>query len=98
VPNLEKDKFNSLEATNTNMLKVEALASLDDKAGKKFIAHDKVKARKVKDALEKNCLKEVEKKKNEKQDEKAKKKTEKGMGKKTNVQNEVTSTVLDEVL
>jgi hypothetical protein len=87
VPNLEKDKFNSLEATNTNMLKVEALASLDDKAGKKFIAHDKVKARKVKDALEKNCLKEVEKKK-----------TEKGMGKKTNVQNEVTSTVLDEVL
>jgi hypothetical protein len=49
----------------------------------------------VKDALEKTCLKEVERMK--KLDEKAKEKTEKGKGKKTNVQDEVTSTVLDEV-
>jgi hypothetical protein len=41
-------------------------------------------------------LKEVERKK--KQDEKGKDKAEKEKGKKTNVQDEVTSTVLDEVL
>jgi hypothetical protein len=69
-----------------------------------------LKAKKVKDALEKTRLKEVERKK--KQDEKAKeksekgkdktekgkKKTEKGKHKKTNVQDEITSTLLDEVL
>jgi hypothetical protein len=46
--------------------------------------------------LEKTRLKEVEKKK--KLDEKAKEKIEKGKGKKTNVRDEVTSIVLDEVL
>jgi hypothetical protein len=69
------DKFKSLEAAGGKVLKDEALASLDDKARDKLIAYDKLKAEKVKDALEKNCLKEVEKKK--KLGEKAKKKTEK---------------------
>jgi hypothetical protein len=69
-----------------------------------------LKVEKVKDALEKTCLKEVERKK--KQDDKAKEKakkgknktekgkdkTKKGKDKKTNVQDEVTSIVLDEVL
>jgi hypothetical protein len=56
----------------------------------KLIAQDKLKAEKVKDALEKTRLKEVERKK--KQDDKAKEKvekgkekTEKGKDKKTNV-------------
>jgi hypothetical protein len=86
------------------------LAGLDDKTHDKLIAQDKLKAEKVKDALEKTQLKKVERKK--KQDEKAKEKskkgkdktekgkdkTKKGKDKKTNVQDEVTSTVLDEVL
>jgi hypothetical protein len=63
APNLEKDKFNSLEATSKYVLEVEALAGLDDKAREKFITQDKLKVGKVKDALEKSCLKEVEKKK-----------------------------------
>jgi hypothetical protein len=50
-------------------LEAEALAGLDDKASEKLIAQDKLKVEKVKDALEKTCLKEVERKK--KQDEKA---------------------------
>jgi hypothetical protein len=85
------------------------LAGLDDKTREKLIVQDKLKAEKVKDALEKTRLKEVERKK--KQDDKAKdkaekgkdktekgkEKTEKGKDKKTNVQDDVTSTVLDEV-
>jgi hypothetical protein len=63
VPDLEVDKFKSLEALDRIVLLDEALAGLDDKACDKFIAHDKLKAEKVKDALEKTCLKEVEKKK-----------------------------------
>jgi hypothetical protein len=92
-----------LEAVGWVVTKDEALAGLDDKTHEKLIAQDKLKAEKVKDALEKTCLKEVERKK--KQDDKAKEKaqmgkekTEKGKDKKTNVQDEVTSTVLDEVL
>jgi hypothetical protein len=92
---LEKDKFNSLEAASGEVLEDEALAGLDDKASEKLIAHDKLKAEKVKDALEKSRLKEVEKKK--KQDKKTKEKTEKGKDKKTNVHDEVTSIGLDEV-
>jgi penicillin-binding protein 2A len=52
------------------------LAALDDKTHEKLIAQDKLKAEKVKDALEKTHLKEVERKK--KQDDKAKEKAEKG--------------------
>jgi hypothetical protein len=37
VPDMDKDKFNSLEATGGNVLKAEALASLDDKACDKLI-------------------------------------------------------------
>ena len=55
--------------------------------------------------MEKTCLKEIEKKKKKKQDEKAKERSKKGKekiekekGKMTNVQDEVTSTILDEVL
>jgi hypothetical protein len=100
---LEVDKFKSLEAVGGEVLEDEVLAGLDDKACDKFIAQDKLKAEKVKDALEKSHLKKVEGKKklDEKAKEKTKKdkeKTEKGKGKKTNVQNEITSTVLDEVL
>jgi hypothetical protein len=90
VPDLEVDKFKSLEAVGGVVLEDETLAGLDDKTRDKLIAQDKLKAKKVKDALEKTRLKEVEKKK--KQDEKAKEKTEKGKvktkkgkGKKTNV-------------
>jgi hypothetical protein len=103
VPALEKEQFNSLEVVGGVVAEDEALASLDDKTHEKLIAQDKLKAEKVKDALEKTCLKEVERKK--KQDDKAKEKaekgnekTKKGKDKKTNVQDEVTSTVLDEVL
>ena len=78
-----------------DVLKVEALAGLNDKGRNKLIAEDKLKAKKVKDALEQSYLKEVEMKK--KQDEKAKEKIEKEKGKKTKVQDEVTSKVLDEV-
>jgi penicillin-binding protein 2A len=99
-----------LEAVGGVVAEDEALASLDDKIREKLIAQDELKAEKVKDALEKTRLKEVERKK--KQDDKAKdkakkdkdktkkskEKTEKGKDKKTNVQDEVTSTVLDEVL
>jgi hypothetical protein len=103
VPDLEKEQFNSLEAVGGVVLEDEALAGLDDKTCDKLIPQDKLKTEKVKEALEKTRLKEVERKK--KQDEKAKEKTEKGKekiekgkGKKINVQDEVTSTVLDEVL
>jgi hypothetical protein len=96
VPDFDVDKFKLLEAVGGVVLEDEALAGLYEKTRDKLIAQDKLKAKKVKDALEKTCLKEVEKK--EKQDEKGKEKTEKGKGKKTNVQDEVTSTVLDEVL
>jgi hypothetical protein len=110
VPELEVDKFKSLEAVGGIVAEDEALARLDDKTHEKLIVQDKRKAKKVKDALEKTRLKEVEKKK--KQDDKTKekaekgkektkkgkKKTEKGKDKKTNVQDEVTSTILDEVL
>jgi CRISPR/Cas system CMR subunit Cmr6 (Cas7 group RAMP superfamily) len=73
VPDLETKKFKEAEA----------LAGLDDKARDKLIAHDKLKAEKVKDTLEKSRLKEVEKKK--KLDEKAKERIEKEKGKKSNV-------------
>jgi hypothetical protein len=103
VSELEVDKFKSLEAVGEVVAEDEALAGLDDKTREKLIAQDKLKAEKVKDALEKTRLKEVERKK--KQDDKAKDKaekgkdkTEKGKDKKTNVQDEVTSIVLDEVL
>jgi hypothetical protein len=99
VPALEKEQFKSLEAVGGVIAEDEALASLDDKTREKLIAQDKLKAKKVKDALEKTRLKEVERKK--KQDDKAEKgkeNTEKGKNKKTNVQDEVTSIVLDEVL
>jgi hypothetical protein len=95
VPDLEVDKFKSLEAVGGIVLEDEALDGLDDKVRDKLIVQDKLKAEKVKDALEKTHFKEVEKKK---QDEKAKEKTEKWKGKKTNMQDEVTSTILDEVL
>jgi hypothetical protein len=100
---LEKEQFNSLEVVGGVVAEDEALAGGDDKTREKLIVQDKLKAEKVKDALEKTRLKEVERKK--KQDEKAKEKTEKGKekiekgkDKKTNVQDEITSTVLDEVL
>jgi hypothetical protein len=110
VPTLEREQFNSLEAVGGVVAEDEASAGLDDKTRDKLIAQDKLKAEKVKDALEKTRLKEVERKK--KQDDKAKDKAEKGKDKtkkgkdkiekgkdkKTNVQDEVTSTVLDEVL
>jgi hypothetical protein len=110
VSELEVDKFKSLEAVGGVVAEDEALAGLDDKTRDKLIAQDKLKAEKVKDSLKKTCLKEVEKKK--KQDDKAKEKakkdkekpekgkekTEKEKDKKANVQDEVTSTVLDEVL
>jgi hypothetical protein len=103
VPDQEVDKFKSLEAVGWVVAEDEALAGLDDKTRDKLIAQDKLKAEKVKDALEKTRLKEVERKK--KQDDKAKDKAEKGKektekekDKKTNVQDEVTSIVLDEVL
>jgi hypothetical protein len=87
---LEKEQFNSLEAVGGIVAEDEALAGLDDKTHEKLIIQDKLKAEKVKDALEKTHLKEVERKK--KQDDKAKDKaekgkdkTEKGKDKKTNV-------------
>jgi hypothetical protein len=90
VPNLEVDMFKSLEVVGGVVLEDEALAGLDDKTREKLIAQDKLKAEKVKDALGKIRLKEVERKK--KQEEKAKEKTnkakektEKEKGKKTNV-------------
>jgi hypothetical protein len=54
VPTLKKDKFNSMEATNGDVLNDEALAGLDNKARVKLITHDKLKAEKVKDALGKS--------------------------------------------
>jgi hypothetical protein len=63
VPDLEVDKFKSFKAAGGEVLEAEALARLDDKPCEKLIAEDKLKAKKVKDALEKTCLKEVEKKK-----------------------------------
>jgi hypothetical protein len=109
VLELEVDKFKSLEAVGGVVSEDEALVGLDDKTRDKLITQDKLKAEKVKDALEKTYLKEAVKKK--KQDEKAKERTEKAKektekikekiekekGKKTNAQDEVTSTVLDEV-
>jgi hypothetical protein len=77
VPDLEKDMFNSLEAACGKMLEGEVYAGLDGKACERLISIDKVKVGKVKDALEKNCLKEVEKKK-KKHDDKAKEKTKNG--------------------
>jgi hypothetical protein len=62
VPKLEVDKFKSLEAVGGVVAEDEALVGLDDKTGEKLIAHDKLKAKKVKDALEKTRLKEVERK------------------------------------
>jgi hypothetical protein len=110
VPDLEVDMFKLLDAVGGVVTEDEALAGLDDKTHEKFIAQDKLKAEKVKDALEKTNLKEVERKK--KQDDKAKEKAEKDKDKiekgkektekekdnKTNLQDEVTSTVLDEIL
>jgi hypothetical protein len=103
VLDLEVDMIKSLDTIGGVVAKDEALAGLDDKTHEKLIAQDKLKVEKVKDALEKTRLKEVERKK--KQDDKAKDKAEKGKDKiekgkdkKTNVQDEVTSTVLDEVL
>jgi hypothetical protein len=75
VPDLEVDMFKSLDAVAED----EALVGLDDKTHEKLIAQDKLKAEKVKDALEKTRLKEVERKK--KQDDKAKEKAEKGKDK-----------------
>jgi hypothetical protein len=75
VPELKVDRFKSLEVVGGVVLEDEALVGLDDKTQDKLIAQDKLKAEKVKDALEKTRLKEAEKKK--KQDEKAKEKTEK---------------------
>jgi hypothetical protein len=49
VPDLEKDKFNFLEAASGAMLEGEALVGLDDKAREKLITHDKLKVEKVKD-------------------------------------------------
>jgi hypothetical protein len=79
-----------LEAIGGVVAEDEALAGLDDKTREKLITQDKLKVEKVKDALEKTRLKEVERKK--KLDDKAKDKAEKGkekieMGKdkKTNV-------------
>jgi hypothetical protein len=63
MPDLEKEKFKSMEAAGGDVLEAEALAGLDDKAYNKLIAQNKLKAVKVKDALEKSRLKEVEKKK-----------------------------------
>jgi hypothetical protein len=79
VPTLEKEQFNSLEAVGGVVAEDEALAGLDDKTREKLIVQDKLKAEKVKDALEKTRLKEVERKK--KQDDKAKDKAEKGKDK-----------------
>jgi hypothetical protein len=79
VPALEKELFNSLEAVGGVSAEDEALAGLDDKTRDKLIAQDKLKADKVKDALEKTRLKEAERKK--KQDDKGKDKTEKGKDK-----------------
>ena len=103
VPTLEVDKFKSLEAAGGKVLEDESLASLDDKVRDKLIAQDKAKVEKVKDALEKSSLKEVEKKKKLDENAKEKKRKDKemignGKGKKTNLQDEVTSTILDEVL
>jgi hypothetical protein len=63
VPDLEVDMFKSLDAVGGVVAEDEALAGLDDKTCEKLIAQDKLKAEKVKDALEKTCLKEVERKK-----------------------------------
>jgi hypothetical protein len=60
VPDLEVDKFKSLEAVGGIVLEDEALDGLDDKVRDKLIVQDKLKAEKVKDALEKTHLKEVE--------------------------------------
>jgi hypothetical protein len=79
VPELEVDKFKSLEAVGVVVAEDEALAGLDDKTRGKLIAQEKLKAEKVKDALEKTRFKEVERKK--KQDDKAKEKAEKGKDK-----------------
>jgi hypothetical protein len=73
------DKFKSLEAISGVVLEDEALVGLDDKTHDKLIAQDKLKAKKVKDALKKTRFKEVERKK--KHDEKAKEKSEKGKDK-----------------
>jgi hypothetical protein len=52
-----------MEAAGGEILEAEALVGLDDNAHNKLIAQDNLKAEKVKDALEKTRLKEVEKKK-----------------------------------
>jgi hypothetical protein len=61
VPDLKKAKFNSLEAVGGDVLEGEALVGLDDKMRERLIAQDKKKVGKVKDALEKTRLKELEK-------------------------------------
>jgi hypothetical protein len=38
MPDLEKDKFNTMEAASGNMLEGEALIGLDDKAHESLIA------------------------------------------------------------
>jgi hypothetical protein len=63
LPNLEGDKFKSLEAVGGVVLEDEALVGLDDKVRDKLIAQNKLKAEKVKNALKKTYLKVVEKKK-----------------------------------
>jgi hypothetical protein len=79
VHDLEVDMFKSLDVVGGVVAEDEALAGLDDKTREKLNAQDKLKAEKVKDALEKTRLKEVERKK--KQDDKAKEKAEKGKDK-----------------
>ena len=73
---VEVDMYKSLDAIGGVVVKDEALVGLDEKTRKKLIAQDNLKVEKVKDALEKTRLKEVEKKK-KKQDDKAKEKVEK---------------------
>lgn len=68
-----------MEAVGGVVAENEALAGLDDKTCEKLIAQDKLKVEKVKDALEKTHLKEVERKK--KQDDKTKDKAEKAKDK-----------------
>jgi hypothetical protein len=66
------------------------------KAIDRLKVEDLKKSKKVEDALEKIGLKEVGRKK--RLEQKAKDKANNGKGKKTNVQDEVTSIVLDDVL
>ena len=65
-----------MEALGGEALEDKEFAGLDDKARDKSIAQDKLKAKKVKEALEKSRLKDVEK--NKKLDEKAKREDREG--------------------